>query len=72
MSDLENKPPGHPNAVKNGCTCPVIDNNYGYGCGWMDAEGNPLFWFNYECPLHGGKNAKPIDGRSKCYPVEVK
>ena len=45
--------PGSPEAVQQGCLCPVMDNNNG--------EGRPLggaanaFWINYACPLHGGK-----------------
>ncbi len=25
-------PPGSPEAIKHGCTCPVIDNHHGRGC----------------------------------------
>jgi hypothetical protein len=47
MSDLPK--PGSPEAVKQGCTCPVIDNRYGRGI----RDGSDEFWFNLTCPLHG-------------------
>jgi len=60
-------PPGHPDAVKAGCTCPAGDNSAGRGNGWKVAETNEvLFWFREDCPLHGGKNAKPLDMRTWC------
>lgn len=45
--------PGSSKAVSAGCTCPVIDNGHGTGCGRVDDKGNPLFWMNQECPIHG-------------------
>lgn len=38
--------PGSDEAVKRGCFCPVLDNNYGEGLG----EGK--FWLIVGCPLH--------------------
>lgn len=47
--------PGSPEAVQAGCTCPVIDNNYGRGT--LDlVDDPPLFWNSADCPLHGDKN----------------
>jgi hypothetical protein len=40
--------PGSDEAVKAGCTCPVMDNNHGAGCGW----GKGKFWRNVGCPIH--------------------
>lgn len=39
--------PGSPEAVKAGCTCPVMDNSHG--------EGRPdgQFVISMDCPLHG-------------------
>ena len=50
MSDKPN--PGSKEAIKLGCTCPVIDNRYGEGA-YNDEQGNPLFWMNDDCPVHG-------------------
>lgn len=49
----EKPPPGSKEARDQGCTCPVMDNHSGRGSGYVDEEGNPLFWFNGECPIHG-------------------
>ena len=46
------KPPGHEHAVANGCTCPVIDNGHGAGCGYVDSKGNAVFIISCDCPLH--------------------
>ena len=39
--------PGSPEAVKQGCKCPVLDNAHGKGIG------NDEFWMNAACHLHG-------------------
>lgn len=45
-----NKPnPGSDEAIKLGCTCPVLDNHHGH-IGIDNARG---FWVNGDCPLHG-------------------
>jgi len=44
MSKILN--PGSKEAQDEGCTCPVLDNNYGKGI-------NGSFWMNGDCPLHG-------------------
>lgn len=36
------------------CKCPVFDNGCGKGSGMTDEKGEPLFWMNADCPLHGG------------------
>ena len=41
--------PGSREAQEKGCTCPVMDNNYGKG--YMGQEG--LFVYNMECLIHG-------------------
>ena len=41
--------PGSPEAIANGCRCPIAANN----CGMTDEHGQPLFWRNTDCPLHG-------------------
>jgi len=46
--------PGSPEAIKKGCTCPVMDNNGGRGLGDMG-----FFWINSSCPLHGDKMISP-------------
>ena len=40
---------GSDEAVDLGCTCPIMDNEYGKG--YMGME--DVFVFNTECPLHG-------------------
>jgi hypothetical protein len=47
--------PGSKDAIKKGCTCPVLDNGNGEGCGWKDDNGDPLFWITGGCPLHAPK-----------------
>lgn len=44
--------PGSREAVKLGCTCPIMDNGHGYG-----AEGKKgYFWYDGGCPLHAIEN----------------
>lgn len=50
--------PGHPQAAADGCICPAMDNGHGAGCGYVDAQGRPLYVFDLTCPLHGGDNAE--------------
>lgn len=50
MSGIPN--PGTKKAIEQGCTCPVMDNNYGAGIG-QDKNGETLFWYSQDCPLHG-------------------
>lgn len=46
--------PGSDEAVKKGCTCPVLDNSRGKG--WMLQK--DLFWITDGCPLHAPKEKK--------------
>ncbi len=51
---MEKKPnPGSTEAIEAGCKCPVLDNEHGAGCGWTGENGQPLFWVNGGCPIHG-------------------
>jgi len=47
--------PGSPEAIAQGCKCPVLDN--GHGLGWLggvlDEAGQTIFAINGDCPLHG-------------------
>ena len=40
---------GSDEAIDLGCTCPIMDNEYGKG--YMGME--DVFVFNTQCPLHG-------------------
>lgn len=42
--------PGSPEARKQGCTCPILDNYGGHGLG------RGLFWISSDCPIHGPTN----------------
>ena len=61
MTDKPN--PGSAEAVDQGCTCPIIDNNYGKG--YLGQKG--IFVQFDDCPLHGGfikahlKSLKPTE-----------
>lgn len=44
-------PPGTQTAIDLGCTCPVLENNYGRGA-HVDADGVVVFWHSEDCPLH--------------------
>lgn len=46
------QPPGHPDAIAQGCLCPAIDNGHGKGSGRVDQNGDPLYWLNWDCPAH--------------------
>jgi hypothetical protein len=50
--------PGSNEAIAQGCTCPVLDNAHGKGCGYIGKDGNPLYWTNENCPLHGNQSSK--------------
>lgn len=38
--------PGSDDAVRDGCTCPILDNNRGRG------RKDGTFWITEHCPLH--------------------
>ena len=44
--------PGSQDARRNGCICPIIDNNHGGGCGRTHPDGTPMFWVVEDCPIH--------------------
>lgn len=50
--------PGSEEAVVAGCYCATEDNNHGKGYRIDIESGEPEFWINAECPLHGIKNNK--------------
>lgn len=51
--------PGSPEAAKDGCTCPVLDNAHGRGVG---GEGDKYgWWINADCPVHGPKKEQAND-----------
>ena len=43
--------PGSPEAVQQGCKCPVMDNHNGRG--FHMGDNGPMFWMVRDCPLHG-------------------
>jgi len=47
--------PGSKEAIKQGCTCPVMDNNNGKGLPIPDKDGTiqTAFWMSVDCPIHG-------------------
>lgn len=57
--------PGSDEAVAQGCTCPVIDNARGSGCGRTNPDGSPMFWMSGACPLHGYEAIEMWDKVSK-------
>lgn len=50
--------PGSEEAVKAGCTCPIIDNHYGAGFGGR-------YWMNEDCPIHGNKKEEMTEEQVK-------
>ena len=44
--------PGSHDAVRQGCTCPVIDNNHGKGFPFGDDLDSVAFVMTADCPLH--------------------
>lgn len=57
--------PGSPEAQREGCTCPVMDNHYGRGY-WGNAE-KYGYVHNAECPVHGFPESPeaPVDPEPK-------
>lgn len=43
--------PGSPEAMKAGCTCPVLDNAHGQGF-QLDPKGGRCYWITDGCVLH--------------------
>lgn len=52
--------PGSDAALERGCLCPVLDN--GHGRGVPQSDGDPLYWVNAHCPLHGWRVAQQQEG----------
>jgi hypothetical protein len=48
--------PGSPEALAQGCLCPVIDNHRGKG---FPGEDGPNFWITGGCPLHDTERHTP-------------
>lgn len=44
--------PGSKEAKEKGCTCPVLDNEYGKGAYIDKKTGKPVFWYTEGCPIH--------------------
>ena len=51
--------PGSDEAIKEGCTCPILDNGHGVG---FELHGETVFWIAQDCLLHGNKNKRRHDG----------
>lgn len=49
--------PGSEQALRQGCTCPVLDNNHGKGI--VHGPKGVEFWTDENCPLHGSPTPKP-------------
>lgn len=45
--------PGSPQAVKDGCKCPVEENNAGEGAFVASRTRGTIFAVDKDCPLHG-------------------
>lgn len=41
--------PGSDAAIRQGCTCPVLDNHHGEG---FPMDGEVCFWHTQGCPVH--------------------
>ena len=55
--------PGSDEAIKRGCVCPILDNEHGRGCGWVNADGTQAFWITQGCPLHSLTEIKDEQNR---------
>lgn len=53
MDKKELPNPGSSEAIKEGCSCPVLDNAHGRGV-YRDSEGDMVYWLNGNCPVHSG------------------
>ena len=60
MSDYPHTP-GSDAAVEDGCTCPVLDNAHGKGCGYTTQDGEPVYIVSDACKLHGAAEKFPDD-----------
>jgi hypothetical protein len=55
--------PGSDDAVRHGCTCPVLDNNHGRGIvgGYGGTKFRPAFWINGNCEYHVSPKGELFD-----------
>ena len=51
ISQMSELLPGSDNAIKAGCLCPVIDNQYGAGYGGDGTN----YVYSFECPVHNAE-----------------
>lgn len=64
MSDTPN--PGSAEAVVDGCTCPIRDNDYGRGAMRVGDPYPGTVWFiGYNCPVHRAKDYDTWDKEAK-------
>lgn len=57
MQETTNIPsPGTPEAIEQGCTCPVFDNCHGAG---VEINGERCWWITEGCPLHSVVSKAP-------------
>ena len=52
--------PGSAEAMLEGCTCPVIDNNHGWGYTGIGG-GESIFVYNCDCPYHNPEKEEEED-----------
>jgi len=57
--------PGSKEAIEKGCGCPRLDNHHGQGSGFIAENGDPLFWYSEDCPIHGHLVPKSKDEEIK-------
>jgi len=60
--------PGSEEAHSQGCICPILDNNKGEGA-YLDLNGNPVFWYTQNCPIHS--EAKDVDPETILFKKET-
>lgn len=51
-------PPGSREAVKAGCTCPIVDNHFGRGA-YPTKSGPVIYIYNATCPVHNPADDRP-------------
>ena len=54
---MDKPKPGSEEAIKQGCTCPVLDN--GHGTGYMGQK--DVFIYNGDCPVHSIDEWKEVE-----------
>ena len=61
MSDARVPAPGSDAAVRQCCTCAVLDNCHGEGYAIDRATGEPMFVIREDCPLHSPTRDTPTE-----------